>query len=91
MPMSKILQFIKEVRETAKQISWPKRDTLIQLTVVVISISVILAAALGGLDFIFVNTIGLVAKQKYQPVAAPQPTEVTTPSPVASPSAKPKK
>lgn len=60
--MQKILNFFKEVRAEFKQISWPKRESLIQSTIVVISISVIVSLILGGFDYIFTQSIGLIGK-----------------------------
>jgi len=58
--MKKIIQFFKEVRVEFKNITWPKKDTLIQLTVVVISISIIVSLILGGFDYLFTNSINLL-------------------------------
>jgi len=60
MLMKKIIQFFKEVRVEFKNITWPKKDTLIQLTVVVISISIIVSLILGGFDYLFTNSINLL-------------------------------
>ena len=48
--MKKIINFLKEVAVEFKNITWPKKDTLIQLTIVVISISIIISLILGGFD-----------------------------------------
>lgn len=57
--MQKIIKFIKEVAVEFKNITWPKKDTLIQLTVVVISISIIISLILGGFDYLFTKSIAL--------------------------------
>ena len=62
--MRKIIQFLQEVRAEITHISWPKRDTLIQLTLVVISISIIISLILGGFDYLFTNIIALLGKLK---------------------------
>ncbi|MDD4937967.1 MAG: preprotein translocase subunit SecE [Candidatus Shapirobacteria bacterium] len=62
--MSKIINFFKEVLVEFKNITWPKKDTLIQLTVVVISISIIISLILGGFDYLFTNIIALLGKLK---------------------------
>jgi preprotein translocase subunit SecE len=64
--MSKIIQFIKEVKAEFKNITWPKKDTLIQLTIVVISISVIISLILGGFDFLFINSFKFLTKIRNQ-------------------------
>jgi len=60
--MSKIINFFKEVLVEFKNITWPKKDTLIQLTIVVISISIIISLILGGFDYLFTNAIALLGK-----------------------------
>ena len=72
--MKKIINFLKEVIVEFKNITWPKKDTLIQLTVVVISISIIISLILGGFDYLFTNSIGLLGNLKNQ---TSNPTEQT--------------
>lgn len=61
--MQKIINFFKEVRAEFKQISWPKRESIIRSTIVVISISVIVSLILGGFDYIFTQAIGLIGSK----------------------------
>ena len=70
--MQKIIKFLKEVAVEFKNITWPKKDTLIQLTVVVISISIITSLILGGSDYLFTKSIALLGNSSNQPVV---PTE----------------
>ncbi len=71
--MKKIINFLKEVAVEFKNITWPKKDTLIQLTIVVISISIIISLILGGFDYLFTNSIGLLGNLKNQtPVSTEQ-------------------
>lgn len=62
--MPKIIQFLQEVKTEFKNISWPKKDSLIQLTIVVISISIIISLILGGFDYLFTQSIALVGQSK---------------------------
>ena len=71
--MQKIIKFLKEVAVEFKNITWPKKDTLIQLTVVVISISIIISLILGGFDYLFTKSITLLGNTSNQPTP---PTEV---------------
>lgn len=57
--MKKVINFFKEVKAEFKQISWPKRESIIQSTIVVISISIVVSLILGGFDYIFTQAIGL--------------------------------
>ena len=71
--MQKVIKFLKEVAVEFKNITWPKKDTLIQLTIVVISISIIISLILGGFDYLFTNSIGLLGNLKNQtPVSTEQ-------------------
>jgi len=65
--MSKVLKFLREVIAEFKNITWPKKDALINLTIVVISFSVIVSLILGGFDFLFTNSFALLGKLKTQP------------------------
>ena len=71
--MQKVIKFLKEVAVEFKNITWPKKDTLIQLTVVVISISIIISLILGGFDYLFTRSIGLLGNTSNQSAT---PTEV---------------
>jgi len=73
--MQKIINFFKEVKAEFKQISWPKRESIIQSTIVVISISVIVSLILGGFDYLFIKGMALIG-----PKTIPQ-SESLIPSP----------
>ncbi|MBP6989363.1 preprotein translocase subunit SecE [Candidatus Shapirobacteria bacterium] len=91
--MQKIINFFKEVRAEFKQISWPKRESLIQSTIVVISISIIVSLILGGFDYLFTQGIGFLG-QSNKPVNTNQiqiPTPTLNPLPTISPTNIPKK
>ncbi|MEK7659401.1 MAG: preprotein translocase subunit SecE [Patescibacteria group bacterium] len=51
------MEFLKDVRVELRKVSWPSRQETIKLTGVVILISVILAAFLGLLDFVFITLL----------------------------------
>ena len=78
--MQKIIKFLKEVAVEFRNISWPKKDTLIQLTVVVISISIVISLILGGFDYLFTRSFGLLghlnSPSLNQPAPVDQPQEV---------------
>ncbi|MDD4026703.1 MAG: preprotein translocase subunit SecE [Candidatus Shapirobacteria bacterium] len=60
--MQKIIKFLKEVVVEFKNITWPKKETLIQLTIVVISISIIISLILGGFDYLFTISFAFLNK-----------------------------
>ena len=51
--MDKIINYLKEVFEESKKVTWPTRKQTIFFTVAVLVISVFVAYYLGALDFIF--------------------------------------
>ncbi len=53
---TKIITFLKEVRLEMKKVNWPTRSQTIRYTLIVIGVSLAVAAFLGLLDFIF-NTL----------------------------------
>lgn len=52
----KIVGFLKEVKLEMKKVNWPTRKETIRYTLIVIGVSVAVAAFLGTLDFVF-NTL----------------------------------
>ena len=66
--MSALTKFLKEVQEQFRNITWPTKDTLIQLTFVVISISIVISLILGGFDYLFTTSFGLLGKLGKQPI-----------------------
>ena len=47
------VEFLKEVRLELKKVTWPTREETIRYTAAVIGFSLVVAAFLGGLDFLF--------------------------------------
>ncbi len=74
--MQKIIKFLKEVAIEFRNIAWPKKDTLIQLTVVVISISIIISLILGGFDYLFTSSFGLLGQLNNPEVVPSVQTEL---------------
>jgi len=64
--MKSVLKFLREVIAEFKNITWPKRDALINLTIVVISFSVVVSLILGGFDFLFTNSFALFGRLNTQ-------------------------
>ena len=79
--MSTLIKFLKEVQEQFKNITWPTKDTLIQLTFVVISISIVISLILGGFDYLFTTSFGFLSKLRNQPTPLIEPAPLNaTPS-----------
>lgn len=50
---SKIITFLKEVRLEIKKVNWPTKQTTLRYTLIVIGVSLGLAALLGVMDTAF--------------------------------------
>ena len=55
-----IQRFILETTGELKKVSWPSREEAIRLTEIVIVVIFIMAAVLGGLDWVYGKLFGLI-------------------------------
>ncbi|OGM11749.1 preprotein translocase subunit SecE [Candidatus Woesebacteria bacterium RBG_16_36_11] len=58
--MNKIFQYLKDVRTELSKITWPKKEEVIKLTLIVFIFSALVAFYVGGLDLIFTNVLGKI-------------------------------
>ena len=56
------ITFLKEVRSELGKVVWPDREQAIQLTILVIAISIIVGVYVGGLDFIFTSAMNQILR-----------------------------
>jgi preprotein translocase subunit SecE len=54
---NKITTFLKEVRLEMKKVNWPTRQETLRYTLIVIGVSLAVAAFLGALDFLFTTLL----------------------------------
>jgi preprotein translocase subunit SecE len=50
--MNKISQFLKEVRQEVRKVTWPTKAETIRYSIMVIVASLVVAAYLGGVDYV---------------------------------------
>ncbi len=55
-------RFLIQVRDELLKVVFPSQQEVIRLTVVVIGVSVIVGAFIGGLDFLFTKIVELIVK-----------------------------
>jgi len=55
-----IIPFLKEVRLEVKKINWPSRKETLRYTFIVVAVSALAAAFLGGLDYVFSQLVNKV-------------------------------
>jgi preprotein translocase subunit SecE len=56
------VQYLSEVREELKKVSWPSREQTIEKTTLVIVVSIFVGAYIGVLDFVFTQVMSLLVK-----------------------------
>lgn len=56
------ITYLQETIAELQQVRWPTRPETIKLTVIVISISLLMALYVGGLDIMFTKIVTLLVK-----------------------------
>lgn len=62
MPTLNPAKFFGEVKIELSKVTWPTKDQVIKLTGVVIIISLVVGAFVGGLDLLFTKAVELIVK-----------------------------
>lgn len=60
MAVKAAIDFLQEVRLELTKVVWPKREEVIKLTLIVLIISGIIGAYVGGLDYAFTKILELI-------------------------------
>ena len=58
--MGRVANYLYEVKAELAKVTWPKRNEVIRLTLIVLSISAIVGIYVGGLDYIFTKILALI-------------------------------
>ncbi len=56
----KVKKFVTEVKKVVGEITWPNKKTLIQLTIVVLLVTVAIGVLLGTADFLFTKLVSWI-------------------------------
>ena len=56
----RIVEYFKDTRGELRKTSWPTRAQATNMTMIVLAVTAIMAAALGALDFVFSQLIRLI-------------------------------
>ena len=56
----KIREFLRETIGELRKVNWPTRQEAIRLTQIVVVVIFVMAAILGGLDFLYARFFGLI-------------------------------
>ena len=57
---NKIREFLRETIGELRKVNWPTRQEAIRMTQIVIVVIMLMAAILGGLDFLFARFFALI-------------------------------
>jgi preprotein translocase subunit SecE len=57
-----IIRYLKETRAELRKVSWPARQEAINLTAIVMAVTIAMAAFLGLVDYIFSRLFGLIIR-----------------------------
>jgi preprotein translocase subunit SecE len=60
--MTKLFQFLREVKSELFKVVWPSRQETIKMTMIVIVFSVVVAAFLGAVDYGLIKLVELAFK-----------------------------
>jgi len=58
--LNRLMSYIYESRQELQRVNWPSKNETIHLTLVVIGVSLLIAAFLGALDFVLKYILGLM-------------------------------
>lgn len=58
----KIITYLKEVRHELRQVTWPTRQKAWEMTLIVLTISLVVGLYIGGLDMLFTNLLGVILR-----------------------------
>jgi preprotein translocase subunit SecE len=58
--IDRFTEYLKDTRGELRKTSWPTREQATNLTLIVLAVTVVMAAFLGALDFVFAQLIRLI-------------------------------
>ena len=57
---NRVVHYLREVRAEVQKINWPSRENTVNLTSIVLGVTVAMSIAMGLLDWIFTKLFALV-------------------------------
>ena len=55
--MNKLTQFLKEVRQEVRKVTWPTKEETIRYSLMVVIASLLVAVYLGGIDYVVAEVL----------------------------------
>jgi preprotein translocase subunit SecE len=59
-PAAGVVEYIEDTRAEMRKVVWPTREEAMNLTVVVLFVTIIMTIILGGIDFVFAQLLEFV-------------------------------
>lgn len=57
------LEFFREAKAELKKVIWPTKQEVVRMTVLIVAVSVVVGAFIGGLDFSFTKLFGFLLQR----------------------------
>jgi len=57
-----VTRFLRETRSELRKVVWPSRQEATNLTIIVIAVTLTMAASLGFIDYVFSKLLGLLIR-----------------------------
>lgn len=58
--MKSVVTFFSEVRSELSKVTWPTRNEVVRLTLIVFTVSAVIGLYVGGLDYMFTKILTVV-------------------------------
>ena len=58
--IDRLTEYLKDTRGELRKTSWPTRQQATNLTLIVLAVTIVMAAFLGALDFVFAQVVRLI-------------------------------
>ncbi|MFC1626026.1 preprotein translocase subunit SecE [Patescibacteria group bacterium] len=58
--MKGVVKFLSGIKLELTKVTWPTKQEVLRLTLIVFAISAIIGLYVGGLDFVFTKLLGLI-------------------------------
>jgi preprotein translocase subunit SecE len=58
--IDRLTEYLKDTRGELRKTSWPTRAQATNLTLIVLAVTIVMAAFLGALDFVFAQIVRLI-------------------------------
>jgi preprotein translocase subunit SecE len=61
--LSRPISFLEEVKQELVKVTWPSKNQTINMTLIVLAVSVLVGVFVGGLDYVFTKVMEVALKR----------------------------